>query len=289
MKSRKIIISNIKTSLNHLKKYIIIWINNFYPKKKSNLGSGIRNWIGWNLFDNIEYPNISFIEFSALTRIPLKDSSQKLVYSSHFFEHISEDVAAHLLKECHRIMKHNSILLIKLPDYDTLLKEFLSGKYKITKKYGLDKVASHWSNFNVKNNYENWISMIFAGFYSKNYGEHFKSRNSVDLINGFHGPARISSKKLRDIFNQKSPQVIARDLAEIITKDPIFYKFNHQSAWSEKEFVNLALSASLKRIDIDLKVEKKLRKIIPDFDNMKEISKYYLFYKSANNISTKCK
>lgn len=133
MKSWKLIISNTKTSLNYLKKYIIIWANNFYPKKKSNLGSGIRNWIGWNLFDNIEYPNISLEEFSALTRIPLKDSSQKLVNSSHFFEHISEEVAAHLLEECHRVMKHNSMLLIKLPDYDTLLKEFCQENIKLQK------------------------------------------------------------------------------------------------------------------------------------------------------------
>lgn len=289
MNNWQIIVSKTKTNLNYLKNYITIHINIFYPKKKANLGSGIRNWIGWNLFDNIEHPNISLVEFSNLTRIPLKDSSQNLVYSSHFFEHISENVVAHLLEECHRVMKQNSMLLIKLPDYDILLKEFLSGKFRITKKYGLDKIALHWSNFNVENNYENWISMIFAGFYSKNYGEHFKLRNSVDLINGFHGPARISSRKLRDIFDQKSPQVIARDLAKIINKDPIFYKFNHQSAWSEREFNNLALSASLKRIEIDLNLEKKLRKVIPDFDNMKEISKYYLFIKCPIHISTKCK
>jgi hypothetical protein len=287
MNSLKKIISKIKKKLNYLKNLIILSINIFYPKQKTNLGSGIRNWIGWNLFDSIEHQNISLIEFTTFTRIPLKDSSQKLVYSSHFFEHISETVVTHLLEECHRVMKHNGMLLIKLPDYDILLQEFLSGNFKIAKMYGLDKVASNWTKFNLENNYENWISMIFAGFYSRNYGEHFKSRNSVDLINGFHGPARIHSTKLHDIFNQKSPQVIARDLAQIITKDPIFYRFNHQSAWSEMEFVNLAVQASFKRIEINNNLEKKLRKIIPDFDNMKYLSKYYLFCKTTNNILSK--
>ena len=48
--------------------------------------------------------------------IPFDDNVFDVVYSSHFLEHIDKDDVPSFLEDCHRVLKHNGIIRLVVPD-----------------------------------------------------------------------------------------------------------------------------------------------------------------------------
>ena len=89
-----------------------------------NLGCGNnyhKDWI------NIDFTskNDDVIEHNLLNGIPLLDGSIDVLYHSHVLEHFTNKDGEELMKECNRVLKHNGIIRIAVPDLETIAVEYL--------------------------------------------------------------------------------------------------------------------------------------------------------------------
>jgi SAM-dependent methyltransferase len=61
----------------------------------------------------------------ATESLPYPDSSLRCVYSSHFVEHNTPDVAERFLAHCYRVLEPGGILRVVVPDFKLLVDEYL--------------------------------------------------------------------------------------------------------------------------------------------------------------------
>lgn len=64
---------------------------------------------------------------SIIDKLPFKDESVDLIFSSHVFEHIGRNEIYDVLKEWRRILKINGIMTMIVPDLEIAAIELLSG------------------------------------------------------------------------------------------------------------------------------------------------------------------
>lgn len=79
---------------------------------------------GWTNYDYATLSS-SVIKANLLQKLPIKDQSVDLVYSSHFVEHIPRTMVSDFLNECFRISKSGGRIRIVLPDLGELCKSYL--------------------------------------------------------------------------------------------------------------------------------------------------------------------
>lgn len=94
---------------------------------KVHLGAGDDIRLGWvNIdlrlrlppdIDEAAAPGTVFINHDLRRGLPLADGSCALIYSSHFFEHLTFPEAADLLRECLRVLRPGGIVRLALPDF----------------------------------------------------------------------------------------------------------------------------------------------------------------------------
>ena len=269
------IIQKFKKSCLKYRPVAVFVLNKFLIRKKLNIGSGKRDWLGWNLVDEVNGLNIRNIKFRQDTNLPFKTSSQKLIYSSHFFEHIGPSQLSKVLSEIYRVLSLDGLFIIKLPNWDNVLDTYFSKNFKYIESFPFGDLPQSWPLHAVANNVENKMSMIFAGYFTKYYGDYFINNSSGSSIIGYHGPAKIAQKELIQIFESRNPNKISNKLSSIIKKDPDFYRFNHQQAWSANQFESVLNSSGFKLLSADQSLVRYANRNIPDFMSMKDISSYY--------------
>lgn len=77
-----------------------------------------------------------FIHHDLAAGIPLADDVADYIFSSHFFEHLYEKEAAHLLRDCHRVLKEGALLRISVPDLEYAIGLYERGnKEQMLKNY----------------------------------------------------------------------------------------------------------------------------------------------------------
>jgi hypothetical protein len=121
--------------------------------------------------------------------------------------------------------------------------------------------------------------MIFAGYYTHNYGDHFLKPEVANIELGYHGPAKLPKLEVLRILKSKDPREISEKLVNVIKKDPEFYQFNHQQAWSNEQFKTFLKELGFQLIFITPELENYLSKKIPDYYSMSKISSYFLVKK----------
>ncbi len=80
--------------------------------------------------------------------LPFSNNSQKLIYSAHMIEHLSESVLLSLFKECCRVLKPGGKIRLEAPDAEKLInlyrsgdKKMLSHFYKFRKNVLVDRLG----------------------------------------------------------------------------------------------------------------------------------------------------
>ena len=84
----------------------------------------------------VDSPNWLNLDFSPATpavykanlleRLPVGNESASVIYSSHFLEHVPRDMVPGLLNECLRVLQHDGMLRLVLPDLENLASEYLT-------------------------------------------------------------------------------------------------------------------------------------------------------------------
>ena len=90
-----------------------------------NLGCGGDNKVGFINIDisggDVEHD----LRLGLYPRIAFQDSVE-FIYTSHFLEHIFDDEAAHLLKDCQTVLKPGGAIRICVPDFRKLAEAYLN-------------------------------------------------------------------------------------------------------------------------------------------------------------------
>lgn len=78
---------------------------------------------------NIEWNKINKIEFvDATKKLPFSNSSLDCIYSSHMLEHLSYDDAKFFISESFRVLRHNGILRLAVPDLGIAIDDYIKNK-----------------------------------------------------------------------------------------------------------------------------------------------------------------
>lgn len=104
-----------------------------------NFGSGNQYCAGWYCIDAEKGENVDLIA-DLRQRLPFRDASVSMCYSSHFLEHLyPEEVESHL-REVHRILLVGGVYRVVVPDVLRFAKKYLEGDDEFF------KVAFPWAD-----------------------------------------------------------------------------------------------------------------------------------------------
>lgn len=139
-------LTNLKVFIYHLPDFILKF--DFYRKrkikqyfktnktKKLQIGCGANILEGWlNADISLYVCRRGAIYMDASKKFPLPDNSIDYIYSEHIFEHLSYEQGLNMLKECHRVLKHNGVLRLATPNFQFLINLYLNPTKEINQKY----------------------------------------------------------------------------------------------------------------------------------------------------------
>lgn len=91
-----------------------------------NIGCG-DSLIDSDLWLNLDYAPIipTVKKANLLAKLPCQNNSVKLVYSSHFIEHIPYQKVQGFLGECYRVLEKGGVIRLVLPDLEDICREYL--------------------------------------------------------------------------------------------------------------------------------------------------------------------
>ena len=134
---------------------------------KLNLGCGgdIREgWVNVDLKLDDAPEADGFFNYDLRRGIPLPDGSCSLIYSSHFFEHLTNAEGQTLMRECLRVLEDGGVMRTALPNYRPSFAAYLADNW--------DYVTS-WDYLPVlveENGERCWGEVMDVGIYQ--FGEH---------------------------------------------------------------------------------------------------------------------
>jgi ubiquinone/menaquinone biosynthesis C-methylase UbiE len=119
---------------SHYRKICSIQKSIFKPDPKNrmlNLGGG--NWY-YPRWENVDlYADPLFCDYRIDLRVnqqlPLPDGCTKLIFSSHLFEHVTDECASNVLKECNRLMKEGALIRVNVPCMEKAFQAYRSSDH----------------------------------------------------------------------------------------------------------------------------------------------------------------
>jgi hypothetical protein len=128
-----------------------------------NIGGGnwyLPRWQNIDLYANSIYVDCK-MDLRSRTRIPLGDDSVRLVFTSHFLEHISDEECMFLLSECHRLLRQGGTIRISVPDMEKAFNAYFAGDHAFFDKGGTRCVGD-----TLERKFVNFFSSYRKGAYS---------------------------------------------------------------------------------------------------------------------------
>ncbi|MDY0321744.1 MAG: methyltransferase domain-containing protein [Arcobacteraceae bacterium] len=255
--------SRFKYYVDTVKAYIINFINKLLGYKYLNIGSGFgANQIGWWTGDYQE----GFI-IDANTKLPFKDDSITFVYSSMFFEHITDEVAYNLLNEIYRVMKKGSVLRIVVPNFSLYIDKYKNSDFDFFYNPNNDNYET-WQRFNVPINMESllisYISQLDNMDIEIVYYPHLENINSV--------PPKVYYRNrlmLQNYYCGPAPEIDLNDVKSKVLEQPkeefINWVFNktlssqyrrrefvtwHKNQWDYDKFVSITKQIGFSNVEV---------------------------------------
>ena len=217
---------------------LVSLVNKFTDCRFLNVGSGPKPWVGWNCLDELDTVGIYSMKFNSSCSFPMDDVSQDLVYSSHCIEHLDDHTVSRLFDEARRVLADRGTILIKIPDYDWFLEKYRTKSADLMENIIRYWPSWSWANFNVAESPLNKLSYMFCGYWNYAYGDHLSGKINKGP-DSYNGPAQMSEKELRDLFDNRTVREIVQTLRGVCEKDRSLKAFNHQNAWSRKDLIDL--------------------------------------------------
>lgn len=226
-----------------------------------NLGAGTDgDRIGWWAGD----VQTGFV-FDAHTRLPLADNTIEFAYSSMFFEHLYDDVVAHLLRETRRILKPGKCLRVVVPDFRKYIAEYRAGNRDYFYSDSNPNFAT-WATYNVPVDMEHLLVSMISSI--DNMAQEIVSyRYQEDLA---AKPAKVHhpfQHRLPGYYCGPAPELSTADIQAQLQKSDeeflswVFEKTNnsryqnpdfnswHKNEWTLEKLTRFARDAGFSRIE----------------------------------------
>lgn len=270
------------------------WVSSFIraayvaldPRPRVNMGSGRHSWRGWISLDGVSFPGVTKFHFEENSRVPIDDSYSGLVYTSHFLEHVPDSVVDSVLREAHRIISDDGLLVVKIPDFESFLAAFENSDFSYFAEIGVADVSKTWHNHGIQDGVSARFAMMFCGYLTSDLGSWFDpSLDHASSSTFFHGPPNLGREELIEIVaSSTGPHEIAVRLRELALKEGAT-NFNHQNAWGKDEMEALLFSHGFEVLDETRALSRFARREIPDFTEMANFSKVYFARKVLRPIN----
>jgi SAM-dependent methyltransferase len=243
---------------------------------KVNIGGGPNfKHPGWLNLDGVaSRRNPVPFRFAEDCMFPIASGTTQIVYSSHCLEHLNDKTVARVLSEAQRVVSPNGRLILKLPDFDLVKKSWIEQDSHFFAQWGLDVIIPTWLRRGVIDDINNRASMIYCGYWNKEYGDHFSWNINADPA-AYHGPASVSGHEFAQMITTLSAHELAQALVEKVRREEIEPTFNHQNAWDREELLALLESCGFSILSLDGDaIRDEYRASIPTLDEMHDISIY---------------
>ena len=111
--------------LNRQKPIRTVLTKNF---RVGRLALGERNsYLRCALWQTADWEDADYrVNFQKPVQLPLPTSSMDLIYSAHMLEHLQDEPALRVLKECRRLISPGGTLRLNLPDAEKIVDAFQS-------------------------------------------------------------------------------------------------------------------------------------------------------------------
>jgi len=230
---------------------------------------------GWLNLDEMQNVAGEGFIFDATCIVPLADKSVRLVYSSHTLEHLDDPTVARLLEESHRVLAPDGTLVIKIPDFDALLAAYRNDDfaYLDLPLWNMPAVVNTLANRGMVDSIATRTAWLFCGWWNREFG-HLFGNYSPYRPGAYNGPPVLTQDRLKGILAMYSPHDIAARLREHVVAKEKHYTFNHQNAWSRKEFITLLQDHDFIWTCDDKDWVIASQSAIPGIEEMRNISYY---------------
>ena len=230
-------------------------------KKGVNLGAGKNwqkfNWIGIDKLDG------NFL--NKKSKLPFQDNSIKYIYSSHFFEHISDDTANNLFKEIKRVLRNDGLLRIVVPNFELLHYSLINEDTTLMESLGF-RGRPEWKNFDIEANNINFVLHWFANY--TNYSEEILFDEKPRDF--FRGPPKIEREEVLETARNKSTLDFGKWAVSKIDKS-FLKNGGHINAWTSNKFTECLKKVGIKSKKMDY--GKSSSNVLASFDYEKDRSK----------------
>lgn len=255
-------------------------INQFLPTRFLNLGGGCGfRHAGWENLDSAAPSGTQqHFRFSPACSLPFPENRFDLVYSSHMLEHLDNETAERVLTESRRVLRSSGNLVIKIPDFDRALKAWQRGElaYFLNSVWDHRSVVATWANRGVCDTLHNRAAMVFCGFWTPEYGDHFANVRNHDRQAAYHGPPVVSESFLNTLVNDNNdPNAISVALKKVVLQTELNPIFNHQNAWGQEQFVKLLQQSGYRVLPLDKNAIITRFRAVPGIQDLKQVSAYF--------------
>ncbi len=237
-----------------------------------NIACGERIHKDWVNIDFHKYSD-DVIPVNVLKTLPFKDKTFDVVYSSHFFEHISRENADFVLSEISRVLRESGILRIVVPDLENICKEYLKilsniEKEGYQKKYEwitielLDQIVRTESGGEIGKLYKNKAVQR-----DKLMAKYIKNRVGVDINSSvIQKSLKITPRKIKEFLLYRYVFFI-RGLLPKLVRESLFLKtsIGERHVWMYDKY---SLGEKVKKFGFeDIKFFKHDESQIENFKN----------------------
>lgn len=124
-----------------------IFIDNFLniDQKVNTLNSEIGNGV-----NALEFKENNVLEHDLRHGIPAAPSSLKIIYHSHFLEHLSNEESIVFLRDCLKCLSKGGTMRFAVPDLELWCREYLSGKPDFFEWYQKTYLGEWWDSSQTK-------------------------------------------------------------------------------------------------------------------------------------------
>ncbi len=258
------IIKKLNNKFRKAKKEVFLFNDIFKEqvfKKGINLGAG-RNWQKFNWI-GIDKLDGNFL--NEKSKLPFKENSIKFIYSSHFFEHISDDCAKNLFKEIKRVLRADGLLRIVVPNFELLHQSLIHEDRTLMDSIGF-RGRPEWKNFDLENNNINFVLHWFANY--TNYPE--ETLFDKEPRDFFRGPPKLERKEVLEAAKNLSTIDFGKWAVSKIDKRFI-NNGGHINTWTTDKLTRCLNQVGIKSRKMDY--GKSLSKVLGSFDYEKDRSK----------------
>lgn len=250
-----------------------------------NIGGG-RKFVhrGWINLEGVGTPNNPFpITLAPETIFPVASGTVGILYSSHCLEHLNDETVLQMLKEARRTIADDGVFVVKLPDFDAVLKAWQTRENDMffVRKWGFPEFVPTWPSRGVVDNLDSRAACIFCGFWNSAHGSLFggrardRARALADAPGAYNGPPVQIAEMAPELVKLSSPHEVAKRLRQAVVDRETDYTFNHQNGWSRDEFTQLLTQAGFVVESTDPDEIVRRAADIPGIDSDFDISTYF--------------